>query len=71
MFTVFMVILMIWIFGKLLVISLRASWGILRILFTVIFLPLILVGLLVAGILSVAFTLLIVLGAITVFASKR
>ncbi len=71
MFTVFMVILMIWIFGKLLVISLRASWGILRILFTVIFLPLILVGLLVAGILSVAFPLLLVLGAITVFASKR
>ena len=71
MFTVFMVILMIWIFGKLLVISLRASWGILRILFTVIFLPLIIVGLLVAGILSVAFPLLLVLGAITVFASKR
>ena len=71
MFTVFMVILMIWIFGKLLVISLRASWGILRILFTVIFLPLILVGLLVAGILSVACPLLLVLGAITVFASKR
>ncbi len=71
MFTVFMVILMIWIFGKLLVISLRASWGILRILFTVIFLPLILVGLLVAGILSVAFPLLLVLGAITVFASRR
>lgn len=71
MFTVFMVILMIWIFGKLLVISLRASWRILRILFTVIFLPLILVGLLVAGILSVAFPLLLVLGAITVFASKR
>lgn len=71
MFTVFMVILMIWIFGKLLVISLRASWGILRILFTVIFLPLILVGLLVAGILSVAFPILLVLGAITVFASKR
>jgi len=70
-FTVFMVILMIWIFGKLLVISLRASWGILIILFTVIFLPLILVGLLVAGILSVAFPLLLVLGAITVFASKR
>ena len=71
MFTVFMVILMIWIFGKLLVISLRASWGILRILFTVIFLPLILVGLLVAGILSVAFPILLVPGAITVFASKR
>jgi len=61
----------IWIFGKLFVISLRASWGILIILFTVIFLPLILVGLLVAGILSVAFPLLLVLGAITVFASKR
>jgi hypothetical protein len=34
-------------------------------------LPLILVGLLVAGILSVAFPLLLVLGAITVFASRR
>lgn len=71
MFTIFMVILMIWIFGKLLVISLKASWGILRILFTVVFLPLVLVALLVAGIVSIAFPLLLILGAVAVFASKR
>lgn len=66
-----MVILMIWIFGKLLVLSIKASWGIMKILFTVIFLPLVIVGLLVAGILSIAFPLLLVLGVITVFASKK
>lgn len=71
MFTIFMVILMVWIFGKLLVLSIKASWGIMKILFTVIFLPLIIVGLLVAGILSIAFPLLLVLGVITVFASKK
>lgn len=71
MFTIFMVILMIWIFGKLLVLSIKASWGIMKILFTVIFLPLVIVGLLVAGILSIAFPLLLVLGVITVFASKK
>lgn len=70
MFTIFVVILMILIFFKLLVLAFKASWGILKILFMLVFLPLVLVGLLVAGIVSIAFPLLLILGAVAVFASK-
>ena len=71
MLTLFAVILMIWIFGKLLIFSVRASWGILKILFTLVFLPIFLVGLLVAGVVSVALPLLLLIGLISVFASDR
>ncbi len=71
MLTILAVMLMIWIFGKLLMIAVRASWGILKILFMIVFLPLIIVGLLVAGIIYLAFPILLVLGLVAVFASDR
>lgn len=69
MLTALFVILMLVVFGKLLVFAIKASWGVIKILFTIIFLPLILIGLGIAGLTSVALPILLVIGVISLIAS--
>ncbi|MDY5775938.1 MAG: hypothetical protein ACI4DL_03235 [Lachnospiraceae bacterium] len=69
MLTALFVILMLVVFGKLLVFAIKASWGVIKILFTIIFLPLILIGLVIAGLTSVALPILLVIGVISLIAS--
>lgn len=64
MLTVLFCILLVIVFGKLLLFALRAAWGILKILLSVVFLPLILIGLLIAGFIYVSLGLLVVIGII-------
>ena len=61
---------MIGIFAKLLLFGIKAAWGISRLLITIVLLPLILVGLVIGGLMSVAFFLLIVVGIFTLVLSK-
>lgn len=61
------VVMMITIFGKLIIFSIKAAWGVTKILMTVVFLPLILIGLLVGGLVSIAFPILLVVGVISMF----
>lgn len=58
-------ILMFVVFGKILFFAIRATWGITKILFTVVLLPFILVVLAFAGLLYIAFPLLIIIGIIS------
>ena len=67
MLTALFVILMLVVFGKLLVFAIKASWGVIKILFTIIFLPLILIGLVIAGLTSVALPILLVIGVISFY----
>lgn len=60
-------VLMITIFGKLFIFGVKAAWGITKILVTVVFLPLILVGLVVGGLVSLALPILLVVGVISMF----
>ena len=60
-------VLMITIFGKLFIFGVKAAWGITRILVTVVFLPLILVGLVVGGLVSLALPILLVVGVVSMF----
>ncbi|MCI8667141.1 MAG: hypothetical protein HFG82_10820 [Dorea sp.] len=60
MFTLLFTILTFIVFGKLLIFAIKASWGIARILVTVIFLPLALIALVVAGIIYLAVPLLLI-----------
>ncbi len=69
MLTALFVILMLVVFGNLLVFAIKASWGVIKILFTIIFLPLILIGLVIAGLTSVALPILLVIGVISLIAS--
>lgn len=62
MLTLLFMVLMIVVFGKLLIFALKASWGIAKVLLTIVFLPLILVCLVLAGLVYVAVPILLVVG---------
>ena len=62
MWTILFIILLFMVFGKLLLFSLKASWGILKLLVTVVFGPIVLLFLLIWGLLSLAFPLLLIIG---------
>ncbi|MCR5469129.1 MAG: hypothetical protein K6F37_09225 [Lachnospiraceae bacterium] len=66
--TLLFLICMFGIFGKLLVIAFQMAWGITKVVFTLIFLPLILIGLVVGGLIYVALPLLLIIGLISLIA---
>ena len=65
MLTLLFVICMFGIFGKLIGLAFKMTWGIAKVLCTLVFLPVILVGLAMGGLLVVAFPLLIVVGIVS------
>lgn len=67
MLTILFFIFLIWFFLKLLFFGIRAAWSIFKILVIVIFLPFILIGMVVAGLLYIAFPVLIILGILSLF----
>lgn len=70
MLTLIFVILMISVFGKLLVFSIKAAWGITKIIFTIVLLPLALIGMALAGLMYGALILLVIIGVVSLFASR-
>ena len=61
----------IWIFGKLFIFGVKAAWGISKLLLTVVFLPLILIGMVIGGLMSIAFPILIIVGIVALVAPGR
>ena len=70
MLTILFTIGMIWFIGKFFIFGLRASWGILKLLCTVVFFPMILIGMVVGGLLYIAFPILIIGGIVAFVISK-
>ena len=58
-------ILMFVVFGKILIFAFRATWGISKILFSVVLLPLFLIILVVSGLITLALPSLIVVGIVS------
>lgn len=58
---------MFWVFGKLLWFGIKAAWGISKILLTVVFFPLILVGMALGGMIYLAFIILLIIGVAEIF----
>ena len=67
--TIIFDVLMLYVFGKLVMLAVRAAWGITRILFTLVFLPVILIGMFLAGLVYVALPILIIIGIIALVTS--
>ena len=65
MLTLIFICLMIGVFGKLVWFAIRAAWGITKVLFTIIFLPVILIDLFVGGFAYVALIGLLIVGALS------
>ncbi|MCI8598164.1 MAG: hypothetical protein HFJ10_06965 [Lachnospiraceae bacterium] len=69
MLTLLFVVLVFIIFGKLLMFALKASWGLIKILFSIVFLPLILIALLFMGLTYLALPILVIAGVISIVKS--
>lgn len=63
-------VLLVLIFGRLIVFSIRLTWSITKVLLVLIFLPLILIGAVLAGLISLALPALIVIGIISLIRVK-
>ena len=64
-------ILMFYIFGKLFFFGIRAAWGISKFVLMVVFFPVILIGMLIVGLVKLAFPLLLIFGVIAMFGADR
>lgn len=60
-------ILMIIVFARLIGFAIRATWGIAKVLVTLVFFPLILIGLVLGGLIYLALPVLVIVGLISLF----
>lgn len=60
MLTLLFLVCMIWVFGKLFFFGIKAAWGISKFLLTIVLFPLILIGMVVGGLIYIAFPILII-----------
>ena len=65
MLTFIFICLMFGIFGKLIGLEFKMTWGITKVLFTLVFLPVILIALAIGGLVTIALPILIVVGIIS------
>lgn len=70
MLTLIFTILMLLIFGKLIGFAVKAAWGISKIICAVVLLPLFLIGLVFAGLIGIAFPILLVVGIVSLLIPK-
>jgi hypothetical protein len=59
-------IAMVYVMGKLIIWGIKATWSIMKIVCTVIFFPLVLVGLILVGFIYLAIPILIIVGIIAI-----
>lgn len=71
MLTLLFTVLLFLVFGKILIFSVKAAWGISKIIASVVLLPLFLIGLVAVGLIKIAFPVLLIVGVISLFAPKR
>lgn len=71
MLTLLFIILMIGVFGRLLMLSARAAWGITKILFHLALLPIVLIVMVVCGLIYIALPVLALIGLVTLLGGKR
>ena len=71
MLTIIFLLLMIVVFGKLIWFAIRAAWGITKVLFSIVFLPIVLIVLALSGLMVVALPILIIVGLAALFIPKQ
>lgn len=71
MLTILFLIFLFGIFGKLFFFGIRAAWGISKFVLMVVFFLVILIGMLIVGLVKLAFPLLLIFGVIAMFGADR
>ena len=64
MLTLFFIICMFAVFGRIAGLALRGAWGLTKILFGLVFLPVVLIGMAVSGLIVIALPALILFGIV-------
>ena len=62
MITLLFIIICFAVFGEIIGFAIKASWSILKVLFTIVFLPVIIIGVLLSGLVSIALPVLVIFG---------
>ena len=70
MLTLIFLILLLWIFIKLLIFGVKAAWGISRIILTILW-PVILIGLIIAGLFYIAVPALVIFAVIAFVVTRN
>ena len=70
MLTVLFMIMMLVVFGKMFGFALRATWGITKIIFSIVLLPLFLVALVFMGLIWIALPVLLIIGVVSLFVCR-
>lgn len=71
MLSLLFMICVFWIFGKLFIFGLRAAWSVSKLFLTVVLWPVILIGMLIGGLLHLAFPILVIAGIWALFTSRQ
>lgn len=69
MLTLIFIILMIAVFGKVIGLAIKATWGLTKVLVTIVFFPAILIVMAISGFMTLAIIALIIGGLVALFAS--
>ncbi len=67
MLKILFLILLFMVFGKIFIFAIKAAWGLSKIIVFVVLLPLFLIGLLIKGLLTIAFFGLVIAGVAAIF----
>lgn len=70
MLTLIFIISMFVVFGKIFGLALKASWGLAKIIFSVVLLPFILIALVLSGFVMVALPIVVIIGIIALLVPK-
>lgn len=71
MMTLIFAIMMLAVFGKLLAVAVKATWGISKVIVSCVLFPLVLIGLVVGGLMYIALPILIITGVVMLLAGPR
>ncbi len=71
MLTFIFSILMIVVFGNIVAFAVKMAWGVSKIAINIVLLPVILIGMVLAGLFWLAIPLLVVIGVISLFAMNK
>ena len=71
MITLIFTIFMFLIFGNILMFAIRMAWGMTKVLFSLVFLPVFLIALVFAGLIKLAFPILAIVGLISIISLGR
>lgn len=71
MLTLLFLICLFGVFGKLFCFGLKAAWGISKFVLTSVFLPVVLIVMVIAGLIKIALPLLLIIGIVGLITEKR